>query len=34
MPDYCTPEYMDTAIVEYLSDYYAETTGEPWYPFK
>lgn len=34
MPDYCTAEYMDAAIVEYLSEYYTEATGEPWYPFK
>lgn len=34
MPDYCTPDYMEEAVVEYLSDYYAEATGEPWYPFK
>ena len=34
MPDYCTPEWMEQAVVEYLSDYYAETTGQPWYPFK
>ena len=34
MPDYCDAAYMEQAIVEYLSDYYAETAGEVWYPFK
>ena len=34
LPDYVTQDYMEQAVVEYLSDYYAETTGEPWYPFK
>lgn len=33
-PPYVTPEYMEQAIVEYLSDWVAENTGEPWYPFK
>ena len=34
MPSYCNADYMEQACVEYVSDYYAETTGEPWYPFK
>jgi hypothetical protein len=34
LPEYCTEEYMEQAIVEYLSDWYAENAGEPWYPFK
>lgn len=34
MPDYCTPEYMEQACVEYVSDWVAEHTGEAWYPFK
>lgn len=34
MPEYCTPDYMEQAIVEYLSDWYAENEGEAWYPFK
>ena len=31
-PDYVTPEYIEQAVVEYLSDYYAEN-GQEWYPF-
>ena len=34
MPEYCTPDYMEQAIVEYLSDWYAENEGNTWYPFK
>ena len=31
-PDYVTPEYIEQAAVEYLSDLYAEA-GEVWTPF-
>ena len=31
-PEYVTPEYIEQAVVEYLSDYYA-CNGQEWYPF-
>lgn len=31
-PEYITEGYIEQAIVEYLSDYYAEQ-GQEWYPF-
>ena len=33
-PAYIDADWMEQHIVEYLSDYYAENTGEPWYPYK
>lgn len=33
-PPYIDAAWMEQHIVEYLSDYYAENRGEPWYPFK
>lgn len=33
-PEHINEEWMEQAIVEYLSDYYAEAEGVEWYPFK
>lgn len=33
-PAYIDAGWMEQHIVEYLSDYYAENQGEPWYPYK
>ena len=33
LPDYMNREWAEQAIVEYVSDYYAER-GEEWYPWK
>ena len=34
MPDYMDVDWMEQTIVEYLSDYYAENQGKPWYPLE
>ena len=33
-PAYIDTEWMEQHVVEYLSDWYAENQGEPWYPYK